>query len=222
METGHATSAEKAHIAALNEKLRTGSITPDEQLELALLNLEPLHDGFKAGELLQELLAANPRHEIAKLWLAYVHIYEFMDRPSLVNAVRLCDDLFVSADQRDTLAAAHLLKTSALCDLAFDSKQRAASNLDPMLDLRLSVARAPTWPGSRLSLAHIYEKRGDLLAAQDQLREALETSGSRPPLPDYASRMFEMLITQRGSERTIKLLKSELQRLTAKTRDGGR
>ena len=62
MTLGHATAAEAARIAELEAKLRNLSITTDEQLELALLNLEPVHDGFRAVDLLHEILRNKPRH----------------------------------------------------------------------------------------------------------------------------------------------------------------
>lgn len=206
--TGHATSAEKAHIAGLAEKLRSGRLTSDERLELALLNIEPLHDGFRAAELLRELLAENRQHELAKLWLAHVYIFHFMDEDALNEAVRLCEELLAASARPETRAAAHLLKADAL---------RQLGDRDPVPDLRQSVALAPTWVGNRLLLAQIDEERGHLSAAQDQLREALEAIGSWPVPADFASRMFEMLITSRWRpEHTMKDLEMELRRLAAK------
>jgi hypothetical protein len=63
---GHATASESSRVEALEEKLRNRKITSDEQLELALLNIEPGHDGFRAIEVLREIPAESPQFNLAR------------------------------------------------------------------------------------------------------------------------------------------------------------
>ncbi len=204
---GHAAPGERQRMAELETKLRTRTITSGEHLELALLNLEPGHDGFRAAELLREMLAAEPENGSARLWLAYCCIYELMDPEALREAVRLCEELAPGQASADVRAAALLLEAAALRQLAGDR--------DVLALLRESVRLAPTWIANRQWLAMIYQERGDRAAAEEQLREALEVSRAQPaPEPDrYADQLFEMLITARGSHQIGGRLQEQLQEL---------
>lgn len=203
--TGHASPGESERIAELDAKLHAGTITSDEQLELALLNLEPGHDGFRAAEMLRGMLAAEPEHDLARLWLAFCCIYELMDPDALREAIRLCDELSQARVPVDVQAAALLLKAAALRQLAGDH--------DVLALLQESVRLAPEWIANRQWLAKIYEERGDQAAAEEQLQKAVEVSRKRPDTRSYADQLFEMLITARGSYQIEDRLQDQLREL---------
>ena len=119
---GHATPRERERAAALEAKLQAQSASLDEQLELALLYLEPGHDGFRAAELLERILKTEPEHDLARLWLAHCWIYEWMDENALRNAVTLCDALTDASKPAPVRSAALLLKATALRQLGGDGE----------------------------------------------------------------------------------------------------
>jgi tetratricopeptide (TPR) repeat protein len=201
---GHPTLSEREHIARLDAKLRDRTIDLDEQLELALLHLEPLHDGLRAVDLLWGILAATPKHPLARIWLVYCWIYEWMADEALRNAVTLCDELLHEDLPASLQAAALLLKASALRELGGES----------LAPLRESVALAPDWISNRQLLARIYEERGDRWLAAEQLRKAIALSLSRPDTGNYTDELFELLITGRGGELVANGLQEWLQKLT--------
>ncbi|HVT61022.1 MAG TPA: hypothetical protein VHR45_21845 [Thermoanaerobaculia bacterium] len=205
--TGHATPQESERIAALEAKLGRKTISCDEHLELALLQLEPCHDGFRAAELLEEIIAAKPDHSLAKIWLAHCWIYEWMDEEALRNAVRLCNTLLDERVSVHLRSAALLLKASALRQLP-DSD-------DPLALLLESVRLAPDWISNREMLAQVYQERGDRNAAAEQLRRALEVSRAPHQVSSsYAEQMFKKRIARRGGGRlTFKDLENRIRSL---------
>jgi tetratricopeptide (TPR) repeat protein len=202
--SGHANALERARVAELEAKLHDRRTNSDELFELALLNLEPLHDGFRAAELLQKILNEDSRHKLSKLWLTYVNIYELMDEDALRNAVRLSDQLIDQGASADVQAAALLLKATAV---------RGLGDQDPAEYVRASIALAPGWVANRQLLARIYQERGEQSAAEEELLKAIEACGQQPEPESFADRMFEMLVTARASHRITDRLKEQLRQL---------
>lgn len=189
-------------MAALEEKLRHRGLTNEERLELALLNIEPGHDGFRAVELLREMPAGSPSLDLARLWISYCCIYELMDDDALREAVRLCDELLERRPSARVQAAALLLKAASLRQLG--------SGHDTVAELRESVRLEPTWVANHQFLATVYEELGDRVAAEDELRKAIEVSRLPQESASHADQLFEMLITARGSHQITKRLQDQL------------
>lgn len=202
--SGHGTAAEAARVAELEAKLQDLSIDTDEQLELALLHLEPVHDGFRAVDLLQLILKSEPRHELARLWLAYSNVYELMDEGALQEAVGLADQVLESEASAAVKAAALLLKAAAF---------RGLGSQDPVVELQKSIELAPHWVANRQLLAKVFEERGDRAAAGEQLGKAIESAGTHREPMSLPDRFFEMLITARGSYRIAERLRDQIRQL---------
>jgi tetratricopeptide (TPR) repeat protein len=200
---GHATASESSRMEALEEKLRNRKITSDEQLELALLNIEPGHDGFRAIEVLREIPAESPQFNLARLWIAYCDLYELMDEDALWECILLCDDLIGREASPRLRAAAFFLKASALREL-----DRSEA---PIEDLLESVRLEPAWVSNRQFLAKLYHEQGHRLAAEEQLRKAIEVSRSQTLSVDMADQFFERLIAAQGLPSMKKTLQDQLQ-----------
>jgi Tfp pilus assembly protein PilF len=196
---GHASPREMERITALEAKLRSQAISLDEQLELALLYLEPGHEAIRTTELLQEILAHHPEHNLARIWLAYCFIYEWMDEESLKNAVGLCDLLSDECVPTKLRAAALLLKAAALRQLPGGD--------DPLPLLLQSIELEPNWISNRQMLASVYQERGDRKAAEEQLHRAMEVRGN------YANHLFDRLIAGRSDYRIGDGLEEQLREL---------
>lgn len=197
--TGHASSREKDRMAALEAKLGDQAISPDERLELALLYLEPGHDGLRAAELLEGILAVDPGHDVARMWLAHCLIYEWMDEEALRRAVELCNALLDERLPADLRAAGLMLKAAAL--------RLLPDGDDPLPLLLQSINLAPTWISNRLLLSNVYQDQGDRKAAEQELLLAKEALGS------YAGQLFEELITGRGGDRVADFLEDQIRTL---------
>lgn len=202
---GHPTEGEAARVKLLREKQRANALTRDEALELALLSLEPLHEGDDAAELLIKLIEVDPTDELAKLWLACTYIDEFMDEGSLRKAIALCDEILASPDGTHR-AAALLLKAAALQQL---SMSQAAKPL-----LEKSIAAAPDWISNRRLLAKIYEDSGQNQLAKEQLQAILKVA-DRPVHPDNTiAYTFELLITGRALRGIKDRVEEELRHIS--------
>src|SRR5438105_1889305 len=192
---GHATEAETRRIEALELKRAQHRLTHDEQLELALLLLEPLHDGFRSIELLDELLKAESFDAVAAVWFAYCCIYELMDAESLKKAAELCERVEKESKDLRMKAAAHMLRADALRQLSQSETGEA--------ELKQSVALAPDWVTNLQFLATVEMAKGDRLSARDHLKTAIENARQFQAPRDVASSMFVSLITGRGSYKII-------------------
>lgn len=200
---GHASISESNRMQLLEEKLRDRRITSDELLELALLNIEPGHDGFRAIEVLRETSAESPNFNLAQLWIAYCDIYELMDEGALRECIMLCDDLLEREASSRLRAAAFFLKASALRDLD--------RNNAPVECLLESVKLEPAWVSNRQFLAKLYYEQGHRLAAEEQLHKAIEVSRSQTQSVHIADQLFERLITAQGWSSMKKTLQDQLQ-----------
>ena len=205
--SGHPNVSERARITELEAKLRNRGMNSAELLELALLNLEPLHDGFRAVELLGKIQPEDPRYALAKLWLAYTYIYELLDEVALRNAMKLVDQLIEEEGASvEVKAAAFLLKAAAVRELG-------VGDTDPAEYVRASIALAPGWIANRQLLARIHQERGEQAAAEEELLKAIEACGQQPEAKNIVDQMFESLVTARGSHRIADRLREQLSEL---------
>jgi tetratricopeptide (TPR) repeat protein len=186
----HATAAQRARVDTLEEKVRDGAASAGDRFELALLAIEPMHDGFRAAALLEPMVVDN---DMAGVWLAHCWIYEFMEDASLQKAVALCDEIDRRSEDLDARAAALMLKGAALN--ALHDFQGAT------LPLEQSVWLQPAWISNRKLLAAIYERRGMFREAREQLEAALRTTVGVDSRADERG-LFDVLITGRGGQGT--------------------
>ncbi len=202
---GHARADEIDRVKALEMKLRSDAISEEEVLELALLNIEPLHNGFRAVELLEGLVKSNPGNVLGRLWLAFCDIYELMDPASLRNARLLCDGILRETSEPRTRAAALLLSATAARQLSND--------VDVRNELEECVSLAPNWITSRQVLAREYERHGMKTAAKDQLLKALENAEESPKAGNPLADLFDLLITGRNTYKVTDRIREQLREL---------
>jgi tetratricopeptide (TPR) repeat protein len=194
-------------MEALENKILQHEISQDELLELALLNIEPGHDGFRAMELLREIPIDDARFGVAQVWLEYCYIYELLDDGSLREAVRICDEILRQQTKIRLRAAALLLKATALRTL-----DKVEDSLGPLLD---SIRLEPGWVASRQILAMTYLERNSRLEAEEQLRQAIEVIRSQSATASLVDQMFDQLIAAQGWPRLKETLQNQLNALRA-------
>jgi hypothetical protein len=186
--SGHASAQQRERIQQLEIRLLDGVASREELLELALLALEPEHDGVRASRLLKQIPVDDP---LRNLWLAYVDIYEGMDVPALNEATDLCNEILRSSIDRDIRAAAFMLRAAALSRLSDIPAARG--------DALESVRLAPEWIGNRQLLAQILRECAEREAAEEELKRALANVYPMARPESYPVYMFERLITARLS-----------------------
>jgi tetratricopeptide (TPR) repeat protein len=197
--SGHANEQQQHRIRELDQLLRTGAASADECLELALLSLEPGHDGFRAVELLKRIPANHP---LRNVWLAFADIYEIMDLDALNEAVAVCTEVLLEHSDIAATAAALMLRAAA---------QRQLSNtLTARADCEASVRLAPHWVGNRQLLSQILTEQANYEAAREELNAALKNVRPIPTPEKYADYMFERLITARLSQGIDNRLRTQL------------
>lgn len=199
---GHADQQDVIAADELQRKAAAGTITNAELLRLGLLQLEPGHDGFAAAETMKQAITRDPGADVARVWLAYLYVYELMDEMALREAVRVADE--VSPADQPLKAAALWLKGAALRALN-DVKESIAA-------LEHSVRLEPEWIANRLALATAYrdDKRPEKSIAEFKTALAnFENSREMPPEDD----LFERLITGRGgSDQTARTIHEAIER----------
>jgi hypothetical protein len=201
---GHGTIEQNDRVRMLEARVRNGTASCEELLELSLLMLEPQHDPFHAVELFT-LVTAKCGDLRAKLWLAFTGIYQIMDDDALETAIKLCDEL-IQTEGLKLRAAAWMLKAAA--------RRNLSSVVDVRSDLEQSIILAPEWIGNRLLIAQVLSEHGDRKAAEEQLRQALANIHEMAPTEDYEQYMFELLITAERSAGVAERLARKLEELS--------
>lgn len=202
LHLGHAGNRDLAVLEELQRKAALATITDEELLRLALLQIEPAHDAFAAVDTLKYVLARGPWHDIARVWLGYLFVYELMDEDALRDAIRIADE--VSANERRLKSAALWIKGSALRQLQIVDRGIAV--------LEESVKLEPEWVANRLALANAYrdaDRKGDAI---EQLTVALAKVGNAKAIE--CDDLFETLITGSApSSQMIVTINEEIRRL---------
>jgi tetratricopeptide (TPR) repeat protein len=162
-EMGHASNDESAEIAALRQRAAQGLLTAEALFQLALRLFEPAHEPFAAIDVLKQVLQLDQSFDVARIWWAYLNVYEVMDEPALREAVALADE--VSSADESLRAAALFVKGAAL---------RHLGELEMAFEmLEASVGVAGDWVANRVALGDVYrelDRRGD---AAEQYSKAL-------------------------------------------------
>src|SRR6202165_707370 len=162
--TGHATPAEEAEASRLRLRVEEGLASIDEQLELACLLMEPLHQEDQAVNVLRTILRRDPACWIARVWLAYCDLQYFMDDESLRAGSQLLEQMH--SDDAQAKAASLMLRAG------LGGAGDTISSADAIRLLEESVAAAPWWVNNRWSLAVRLAAAGRLLEADEQFAAA--------------------------------------------------
>ncbi len=201
-DLGHAGPHDAATIEELQRKAAAATITNGELLRLALLQFEPAHDAFASVETLRHLLTRDPGHDLARVWIAYLFVYELMDEEALTEAVRVAGE--VSTADRRLKAAAGWVKGTALRELGRID--------DSVTALEESVRLEPEWVANRMALAAAYRDSKRKREAIEQLRIALENVQSSASITD--NDLFEALISGRApSSQIVGTINEEMRRI---------
>lgn len=184
---GHASPADRAHVQALERQAGSGGLTEDEELELALLYVEPLHEEDKAIARLEDLVSKGASGWQARIWLAYLYLHHRMDRSSLLAGREILSPLVTVPGE--PAAAALLLLSSISRDLGeLDTPGEAAL-------LERSVQQAPTWALNRFLLAGCYRQLGQKEDALRELQQAEANLRTVEPPHTKLEEEFEVSIT---------------------------
>lgn len=203
---GHISDVEANAIHELQRKVAAGTITNEELLRLALLQFEPGHDAFAAVETLKEVISRDAAGDLARVWLAYLCVYELMDEVALHEAVRVAEQV-ASADQR--------LKSGALW--VKGAALRTLNSIDESIAaLEHSVRLEPDWVANRMALANAYRDDKRHAQAIVELRTALaNVERSRGIFRE--DDVFERFITGRASSgQTAYTINEEIARMSGK------
>ncbi len=193
-------------MGILEQRIAEGSANDEDQFELALLNLEPGHDGFRAVELLRGIRPSSPCHDLAQLWISHCLIYEMMDDGALAEAVQICSTLLGRSISPEVRTGAHFLRAMAVWN------RNPTEAVIP--DLCEAVRLEPDWSATRLSLARVYRVLHHERAAEEQLLAAREAAKKpAPEAADVPGKLFELMVTGRGGHRRREWIDEELERL---------
>ena len=201
--SGHASIEEQREIESREARLDRASSPANEVLELALMYLEPAHREDEAIELLESIVAREPQHAEARLWLAYALLHFLMDRPALARANEVLATL-----RNDPVyaGAANML-------LAEIGEEQHAELGERIRFLEASVAAEPTWINNRHDLAMAYAEAGRVEEATAQLRVALENVRSEEAGWTRARRQYEESFTGRTAFAAAERMRAALRDL---------
>jgi tetratricopeptide (TPR) repeat protein len=209
--TGHASELEVEELAVLRRRASEGLLTTEELLRLALQLFEPVHDPFAAVDVLKELLRRDPPFDLARIWLAYLDVYELMDDDALREAVALAEE--VSSTDDRLRAAALLIKGAAVRHLAIMGPAVSA--------VEESIRIAGDWVTNRQALGDLYRDMGRRAEAVDQFRAALENlerarQTERRLEHDRERELFEIYLTGlAASEITADIIRDQWRAVSA-------
>lgn len=179
-------------MRVLEGKRAAGNASPMDMVELALLYWEPYHEEETAVATLRELLAREPRNNLAKLWIAYIYVYYyFMLGVSLDDAKEILSEI-ISSGERAFLGAAKVVLYGALRDFDRSEKTRPARTTC----LEESIAMEPGWVNNHHYLAGEYFEAGRYSEALDEVRNAL-ANVAESCTADLLQLSFETYITGR-------------------------
>jgi len=210
--SGHATPEELERVSRLEATLDLATSPVGELLALGLLYLEPFHREDDAMHVFEALLAREPDHGLAKLWLAYAYLHHVMDDAALARAAEVLESL-LDGDS-EVAAAARMLLTEVL-------EERGSPRLDERIRLlEESVEREPGWVYNRQSLAWAYRDAGRHADALDQIDDAVRNATGIHPDASVALRAFEESITGRGGHRAAERLRGDRARVEREIEPG--
>lgn len=202
--SGHAAPEELREIETREAELDPATSPVADLLELGLLYLEPAHREEDAIRLFESILARDPDHGPARLWLAYSLLHYAMDQPSLARAQDLLTPLL---DAGTYGGAAHMLLAEVRDEQGADVGERIRL-------LEASVAQEPDWVSNRHDLAWAYSAAGRHDAAAEQLEQALEAIRAEDPSWTAAERSYDQSITGRTEFGAEERLRADLRQLT--------
>lgn len=201
--SGHATPDELHAIETREATLDMATSPVGDLVELALLYLEPAHREADAIALLETVVARDPSHGQARVWLAWALLHFVMDGPSMTRAQELLTPLL---DVEPYSGAAHMLLAEV--------RDEQGATVDARIRLlETSVAIEPDWVSNRHDLAWAYSEAGRHEEAATQLQAALHAIRPEDPRWTLVQRSFEESITGRTAAGAGDRLQADLAEL---------
>ena len=161
---GHARPDEVAFVESLQAAV-ANEVPFARILDLAQVNIEPMHADATAVQLSEFVLLLDPRNARAVVWYAYCAIHYLIRPEALERAVGLLTD--VACPDATTAGAAYVLLDEALTDLGRDVLSERIGRLEA------SVQAEPGWSENRRRLALAYHEAGRTREGEEQLETAI-------------------------------------------------
>ncbi len=208
--TGHANRREEAELKRRLQDIESGEASESEQLETALILVEPFHQEDRALQILQELIDRNPEATQARLWCAYLLAHHCMDPDSLELAKSHLERLLDTTEQ---------MRAAALQLLAY--VEHELGDAYPVHYLEKSVELRPSWVINRWLWAAALLKRGSLLEASEQLLQALKNFTGEEVIGSNAQQEFEQCFVGKSSIGLKREIERALLRLDGQNHPDG-
>jgi hypothetical protein len=192
---GHAKPDEEIMIRALEAQIDPLQSPVEDMIRLGQLYLCPAHDADGAMTIFKQVLEREPRHPWATYWLAYVYLWEQMDRDSLLLAKAMLESWLGSTAASSSGAEAKAAIFQRLAQVRDDPTLHDLSDAERATLLEESVRLAPHWVINRWYLARAYITLSRTTDAAEQLEAAQANIVPKDAAWDAADELFENDVT---------------------------
>ncbi len=175
--------------ASLEAKVNQGFASVNDRLDLVALYFGPAHQGEKAADQIEAVLAAHPEDDLVRVWFALIALHVLMNQSSMRRALGLLEE---TVRRRGApVGAACLLMAQISKDLGYPAE-------DVRGLLERSVALEGGWFLNRYLLAFSYAELGRRDETAEQLRAAMANTTAPDPSWPPRQRGFEVEVTGRA------------------------
>ena len=203
--TSHPTRDQVALADELQRRVDSSDANADDLLTLALLRLEPFHDGFGAAQLLESVRGTAGEVATASVWYAYAAVHFLFDASTLQKAFDLLTHS--AGPTRELESARELMMAEVIHRLDANADDDIAGHIQRSIEL------APEWVSNHQLLAWFMERRGEHELALQHLRTALANTIPPDPAWSLLQAEFECNITARTSFNVDRRISDVIRRL---------
>lgn len=197
MMAGHANQDELNMIQALDAKTDLLLSSVDDIVRLGQLYLCPLHDDERAAELFKQVLNREPLHPWAIYWLAYISLWDLMDRESLLTTKAMLESWLSSDAVINFGPEARAAILQRLAQVRDSPELGDLKDSERITLLEESVSLAPNWVINRWYLARAYITVGKVMDAVNQLEKASDNIIAESSNLSLVDKIFESDVTGR-------------------------
>jgi len=203
--TSHPTRDQFELADDLQRRVDSSGANADDLLTLALLRLEPFHDGFGAAQLLESVRGTAAEEAMASVWYAYCALHFLFDVSTLQKALDL-----LTRSQGPTRELESALEFM-MAEVIYRLDENAGDNI--VGHIQRSIELAPEWVSNHQMLAWFMERRGERELALQHLRSALANIIPPDPAWSLLRAEFECNITARTSFNVDRRISDVIRRL---------
>ncbi len=167
----------------------------EDMVRLGQLYICPIHDDERALGILRIALEREPLHPWAIYWIAYIQLWDLMDRDSLLSAKATLESWLDSTLPGSFEPEARAAILQRLVQVRDSQDLADLTDAERITFLEESVRLAPCWVINRWYLARAYLAVGRVSEAEEQLNTALANMTPEGPARDIEDDLFETDVT---------------------------